>query len=115
MVQKIGSNFNNLITNIYQDACWKYHFVQSEQQLFYDLCSDHFLYQHVTDYTRARGSDSPSLLDLIFTENELEIVKLSFLSPIGASDHSVLTFDFVLEDGFLPEVVNSSFKFTLYW
>ena len=36
---------------------------------FYDNCQDSFLYQHVTEFDRKRGSDEPSTLDLIFTKN----------------------------------------------
>ena len=64
---------------------------------FYDACQDTFLHQHVTEFTRKRGRDEPSLLDLILTRNELEIEEIKYDSPIGKSDHLVLTFDFALE------------------
>ena len=69
----------------------------SVEVMFYDVCQDAYLHQHVLEATRFRGSDEPSLLDLILTRNELEIEKIRYDSPIGKSDHSVLVFDFTLE------------------
>ena len=69
----------------------------SVEQSFYDGCQDSFLHQHVTEFTRQRGTNLPSLLDLILTKNELEIELISYLAPIGKSDHAVLAFDFALE------------------
>ena len=37
------------------------------------------------------------MLDLICTKTELEIEGLNHLSPLGASDHDELTFDFIAE------------------
>ena len=64
---------------------------------FYEICQDFFLYQHVTEFTRKRGSDEPSTLDLIFSKNEFEIDEIVYKVPIGKSDHQVLVFDFSLE------------------
>ena len=69
----------------------------SDPQLFYDTCSDQFLHQHVNGPTRAPGQDTPSLLDLILSRSEFDIDKLEFYSPIGASDHAVLIFDFLID------------------
>ena len=64
---------------------------------FYETCQDFFLYQHVTEFTRKRGRDEPSTLDLIFTRNELEIDDIYYKVPIGKSDNLILVFDFNLE------------------
>ena len=40
--------------------------------------------QHVTDPTRGRGSNNPNVLDLLDVEN---------LSPLGISEHCILTFE----------------------
>ncbi len=55
---------------------------------------DSYLYQHVTEPTRLRGTDNPSLLDLVLTNEELMISEISYLSPIGNSDHVVVTFQY---------------------
>ena len=46
------------------------------------------------DYTRFRVNQQPSVLDLIMSNEEDMVVNLEYLSPLGASDHKVLTFQF---------------------
>ena len=46
------------------------------------------------NYTRFRVNQQPSVLDLIMSNEEDMVVDLEFLSPLGASDHKVLTFQF---------------------
>ena len=70
-----------------------------EQAEFFDACQDGFLYQHVTEFTRARGFDNPSLLDLVLTQNPMEIEDMRYQAPIGKSDHCVLAFKMLLEKG----------------
>ena len=51
------------------------------------------MYQHIDRPTRGRGSDNPSLLDLVFTMEEGNVVLMEHHSPYGTeSDHSVLIF-----------------------
>ena len=69
----------------------------SEQAKFFDECANSFLYQHVMDFTRVRGNDPPSVLDLVLTRNELEVTELEYVAPIGSSDHCVLSFLFSIE------------------
>ena len=44
--------------------------------------------------TRFRTDQEPSLLDLLFTNDDMMISDLSYEQPIGKSDHVVLTFNF---------------------
>ena len=44
--------------------------------------------------TRRRGSDDPSLLDLIFTNEEMQVSEITHGAPLGKSDHDVLSFRF---------------------
>ena len=53
---------------------------------------NNYLTQHVTAPTRARGSQKPSLLDLVIT-NEDFVDTIQNLSPLAKSDHSVLYFN----------------------
>ncbi|CAI2738740.1 unnamed protein product [Dicrocoelium dendriticum] len=53
------------------------------------------LYNHVTTPTRFRTANKPSILDLVLTNEELMIEKLLMDSPLGLSDHVVITFDYV--------------------
>ena len=45
----------------------------SQEFRFIECITDSFLFQHVTKPTRVRESDTPNLLDLIFT-NEANII-----------------------------------------
>ena len=44
--------------------------------------------------TRKRGNDEPSLLDLLFTNEALQISDISHHAPLGNSDHDVITSKF---------------------
>ena len=44
--------------------------------------------------TRWRGSDEPSVLDLVLTDEATQVSEICYDSPLGKSDHSVLVFDF---------------------
>ena len=55
-----------------------------------------YLFQHVNKPTRARGvHNSPSLIDLVLTNEENMVRNLRHLNPLGSSDHCVLSFDYV--------------------
>jgi len=50
------------------------------------------LLQHVNFATRARGTDTPHLLDLVITDDNF-IQKIDALEPLGKSDHVVLVIE----------------------
>ena len=54
-----------------------------------------FLYQHVNFPTRYREGCRPSQLDLVFSTEELMVDNLVASSPLGKSDHIVLSWDFI--------------------
>lgn len=51
--------------------------------------------QHVTFPTRTRSGNTPSLLDLIITNEKHFVDQVQSLAPIGHSDHVVLLFDYI--------------------
>ena len=59
---------------------------------FINCVRDCYLFQHVTEATRLRGSNEPSKLDLIFSNEENMVSDIEYLAPLGKSDHSVLAF-----------------------
>ena len=63
--------------------------------LFMEYVRDSFLYQHVREYTRYREGQEPSVLDLIFTNEEDMVQHLDYRSPMGNSDHISLVFTFI--------------------
>ncbi|CAG2196936.1 unnamed protein product [Mytilus edulis] len=66
----------------------------STENKFLEALQDNFLYQHTTKPTRWRGADTPHTLDLLITNEEEMISNLEYMSPLGKSDHCVLSFDF---------------------
>ena len=66
----------------------------SIEQKFIDCIQDNYLYQHVTKPTRIRGTDEPSLLDLVLTNEEYQVSDVRHHAPLGRSDHSVISFKF---------------------
>ena len=57
--------------------------------------NDHFMYQHVTTATRFRINQNPNILDLVLTNEEHMIPDgVTTESPLGVSDHSLLSFSF---------------------
>ena len=67
---------------------------ESAESMFIEAVKDSFLHQHVEKATRSRGNDDPSMLDLVFTDEAMQISELNHHSPLGKSDHSVVTFNF---------------------
>jgi len=62
---------------------------------FLDKINELFLFQHITEPTRYRQSDHPSLLDPVLT-NEIDLIKdITYLPPLGNSDHICIQFNMV--------------------
>ena len=76
----------------YKDINWQtWSPNKGEEFKFIECLRDNYLYQHVNKPTRGRGADTPHLLDLIMTNVEEMITDIDHLSPLGKSDHSVLS------------------------
>ena len=56
---------------------------------FLDTIDDLFLFQHINEPTRYREEETPSLLDLVFTNEQDMISNLVYLPPLGNSDHII--------------------------
>ena len=67
--------------------------INGPSQAFVDGVRDCFLYQKVDKATRQRGDDRPTLLDLVLINQEDWIDSIKHESPLGLSDHAVLTFE----------------------
>ena len=63
-----------------------------EDTEFIEATMDSFLTQHISTPTRGRGTNTPSLIDLVFTSNEDSIDDISIHAPLGKSDHSLIKF-----------------------
>ena len=67
---------------------------ESTEASFLDTVKDCFYHQHIDKPTRKRGNDTPSQLDLIFTDEEMQVADVQHFAPLGKSDHSVILFNF---------------------
>jgi endonuclease/exonuclease/phosphatase family metal-dependent hydrolase len=62
--------------------------------LFIETVRDSYLYQHINKPTRGRNSQQPHVLDLLFTNEEGMVSDIEYLSPLGKSDHCIITYKF---------------------
>jgi hypothetical protein len=66
--------------------------VNTDDYKLVNCLQDNFLYQIVDQPTRWRGTNRPSILDLIITNEERMIGDVDYESPLGKSDHAVISF-----------------------
>ena len=90
------------ITNIETNTLQK-----RENEIFIECIRDSYLYQHIKEPTRQRGGDKPSVLDLIFTNEENTVTDIEICAPIGASDHSVINFNLNCKAPEQPPVIKT--------
>ena len=64
-------------------------------QKFMETLRDCYLHQHVTEATRYRENETPNLLDLILSNEEGTVQNLTYLPPLGESDHICLRFNVI--------------------
>lgn len=67
--------------------------IETQDYKFMQCIQDNFLYQHVNKLTRWQGTDTPHVLDLVFTNEETMVSEMEYLSPLGKSDHCVFSFN----------------------
>jgi hypothetical protein len=70
---------------------------------------DNFLIQNVKECTRARGEDTPHLLDLVLSNDNI-IEEIVFLSPLGKSDHCVMEVKCEWQKKLSPQSTRSNFN-----
>ena len=70
------------------------HGENSKEIRFIEAVRDCFLFQHIEESTRTRGNEDPSLIDLLLTNEEMQVSNAVHHSPLGKSDHSVITFNY---------------------
>ena len=61
---------------------------------FESVVRGNFLYQHVKSPTHYRAEQTPTLIDLILTNEEGMVKNVVHSAPLGKSHHQVLSFDF---------------------
>ena len=59
------------------------HGENSVEAAFIDVIGDCFYYQHVEEVTRRQGNDNPSLLDLVLTDEQMQVSEVLHHAPMG--------------------------------
>ena len=88
--------------------------VTSTSQQFLDTINDLYLTQHVKQFTRVRGTDEPSLIDLVLTDSSQIIQQPIVKDPWGKSDHGVLIWKSTFATNVAQTQENSSPKFNFF-
>ena len=68
----------------------------SPEMRFINCLDDNFLTQHTVESTRCRGTDNPSTLDLVITDNGQTQAIPKIEAGLGKSDHAVLTWRYLI-------------------
>ena len=108
-----NTNLNKLLMNLsgksyshkcfvgdlnFKDINWEswttFHKRESKETKFIEAVRDGFLFQHNHQNSRIRGNDTPSLKDLIFTDEAMQVSDVKHQSPLGKSDHNLIIFKF---------------------
>ena len=111
--EKNNENLNNLLRCIsqknyshkcfvgdfnYHDINWKtwttHQGPGSNEVKFIETIRDCFLQQHMEELTRMRGNDEPSTIDLLFTDEIMQVSDVTYHSPLGKSHNAVITLKF---------------------
>ena len=64
---------------------------------FFDKTLDLYLVQHVTHATRKRKGTCESVLDYLFTDEEMLVDNLRYVAPLGKSDHVSMVWDYIIQ------------------
>ena len=65
---------------------------------FIETLDNCFLHQHILLPTRCRGNTTPHILDLVLSNEEEMLSEIKHLSPLGSSDHQVISFKYTCYD-----------------
>ena len=69
--------------------------LENPAHIFMEFVRDSYLVQHVRQPTHFRGNQTPTLIDLIFSNEEEMVKNISHCAPIGKSHHQSIFFDFL--------------------
>ena len=64
--------------------------IEDKEFKFIEMFREFYFIQHISEPTRGRATTEPSLLDLVITSEDSEIVLIETASALGKSDHSII-------------------------
>ena len=77
---------------------------------FIEAVRDGFLTQHILSPTRGRGTNDPSLIDLVFSTDEQEIENIDITAPLGKSDHAIIKVLYRSNPEILPDKITCDYS-----
>ena len=78
---------------------------------FMEFVRDSYLFQHVKQPTHYRGTQTPTLIDLIFSNEEHMVKNVSHAAPLGKSHHQCLFFQYLCYTVNEQDSVDSRYNF----
>ena len=75
-------NWENMTTSITDPDSYENRFIECVRDCYFT--------QHILEATRQRGTDKPTCLDLLFTNDENLIENIEIMAPLGKSDHAII-------------------------
>ena len=70
------------------------HNEESKEAQFIETIRDCYLYQHLLEPTRSRSTDNLSLIDLVLTNEVMQVSDIEYYALLGKRDQCVITFKY---------------------
>ena len=70
------------------------HNEEIKEAQFIETIRDCYVYQHLLEPTQSRSTDNPSLIDLVLTNEVMQVSDIEYNAPLHKSDHCVVTFEY---------------------
>ena len=70
------------------------HNEENKEAQFIETIRDCYLYKHLLKPTRSRSTDDSSLIDLVLTNEVMQVSNIEYHAPLSKSDHCVTTFKY---------------------
>ena len=67
---------------------------ERKESKFLETIRDCFLHQYILEPTRACGNDDPSTLDLLLSNEEMQVSDLQYNVHLGKSEHCTISFKY---------------------
>ena len=70
------------------------HNEESKEAQFIETIRDCYLYQHLLEPTWSRSTNNPALIDLVLTNEAVQVSDIEYHVPLGKSNHCVINFKY---------------------
>ena len=70
------------------------HNEESKEAQFIETIRDYYLYQHLLEPTWSRSTNNPALIDLVLTNEAVQVSDIEYRVPLAKSNHCVINFKY---------------------